>query len=188
MASLVSLPVLFFSTRYYLRYAAPGYRRERMSYAAMSGSVAETAEGARTIDAHRLGPRQVTRIEDNVRESFYSEMYTLLMRMVWFPTVEGAFAVAVAVDARLERMARHQRARLDRGRHDRDPLRRADQRSARPHRLVARRNSDRPDGARATGRRLGRAATIDPRAGRSRRMRPSPWTTCTTPTAPVTTS
>ncbi|HWD97047.1 MAG TPA: ABC transporter ATP-binding protein [Acidimicrobiales bacterium] len=97
VASLVSLPVLFFSTRYYLRYATPGYRRERMSYAAMSGSVAETAEGARTIDAHRLGPRQVTRIEDNVRESFYSEMYTLLLRMIWFPTVEGAFALAVAV-------------------------------------------------------------------------------------------
>ncbi len=97
LASLVSLPVLFFSTRYYLRYATPGYRRERMSYAAMSGSVAETAEGARTIDAHRLGPRQVSRIEENVRESFYSEMYTLLMRMIWFPTVEGAFAVAVAV-------------------------------------------------------------------------------------------
>jgi ABC-type multidrug transport system fused ATPase/permease subunit len=97
VASLVLLPVLFFSTRYYLRYATPGYRRERMSYATMSGSVAETAEGARTIDAHRLGPRQVTRIEDNVRESFYSEMYTLLMRMIWFPTVEGAFALAVAV-------------------------------------------------------------------------------------------
>lgn len=97
VASIVSLPVLFFSTRYYLRYATPGYRRERISYATMSGSVAETAEGARTIDAHRLGPRQATRIEDNVRESFYSEMYTLLLRMIWFPTVEGAFALAVAV-------------------------------------------------------------------------------------------
>jgi len=97
VASLVSLPVLFFSTRYYLRYATPGYRRERISYATMSGSVAETAEGARTIDAHRLGARQSDRIEDNVRESFYAEMYTLLLRMVWFPTVEGAFAVAIAV-------------------------------------------------------------------------------------------
>lgn len=96
VASLVSLPVLFFSTRWYLRYATPGYRRERISYASMSGTIAETAEGARTIDAHRLGPRQSARIESNVRESFYSEMYTLLMRMVWFPTVEGAFALAVA--------------------------------------------------------------------------------------------
>lgn len=96
VASLVSLPFLFFSTRYYLRYATPGYRRERISYATMSGSVAETAEGARTVDAHQLGDRQATRIEDNVRESFYSEMYTLLLRMVWLPTVEGAFVIAVA--------------------------------------------------------------------------------------------
>jgi ABC-type multidrug transport system fused ATPase/permease subunit len=96
LASLISLPFLFFSTRHYLRYATPGYRRERMSYAAMSGSVAETAEGARTVDAHRLGDRQAKRIEDSVRESFYVETYTLLLRMVWFPTVEGAFAVAVA--------------------------------------------------------------------------------------------
>ena len=96
VASLVSLPFLYFSTRYYLHYATPGYRRERMSYASMSGSVSETAEGARTIDAHRLGDRQVARIEGNIRESFYSEMYTLLMRLVWFPIVDSAFALAVA--------------------------------------------------------------------------------------------
>jgi ABC-type multidrug transport system fused ATPase/permease subunit len=96
VASLVSLPILFFSTRYYLHYATPGYRRERISYATMSGSVSETAEGARTVDAHRLGGRQGMRIEGNIRESFYSEMYTLLMRMVWFPTIESAFALAVA--------------------------------------------------------------------------------------------
>jgi ABC-type multidrug transport system fused ATPase/permease subunit len=96
VASLVSIPILFFSTRYYLHYATPGYRRERMSYATMSGSVSETAEGARTVDAHRLGRRQGRRIEGNIRESFYSEMYTLLMRMVWFPTIESAFALAVA--------------------------------------------------------------------------------------------
>jgi ABC-type multidrug transport system fused ATPase/permease subunit len=96
VASLISIPFLFFSTRHYLRYATPGYRRERISYATTSGSVAETAEGARTIDAYRLGPRQARRIEENVRESFYSEMYTLVMRLVWFPTVEGAFALSVA--------------------------------------------------------------------------------------------
>ena len=96
VASLVSLPFLFFSTRYYLHYATPGYRRERISYATMSGSVSETAEGARTVDAHRLGKRQGQRIDTNIRESFYSEMYTLLMRMVWFPTIESAFALAVA--------------------------------------------------------------------------------------------
>ena len=96
IASLVSIPILVVSTRHYLRYATPGYRRERVSYATLSGTIAETAEGARTVDAHRLGARQVGRIEGDVREAFYAEMYTLLMRMVWFPTVEGAFALAVA--------------------------------------------------------------------------------------------
>lgn len=97
VASLISIPFLILSTRYYLRYAMPGYRRERISYASMSGTVSETAEGARTVDAHQLGDRQSRRIEGNIRESFYAEMYTMLMRMVWFPIVESAFALSVAV-------------------------------------------------------------------------------------------
>jgi ABC-type multidrug transport system fused ATPase/permease subunit len=96
LGGLASLPFLYYSTRRYLRYAPPGYRRERMSYATTSGTVAETIEGARTVDAIRLGPRQRARIEGNVRESFYAEMYTLLLRMRWFPTVESAFGLAVA--------------------------------------------------------------------------------------------
>jgi ABC-type multidrug transport system fused ATPase/permease subunit len=95
-AGVVSAPFLVLSTRRYLRFARPGYMRERISYATMSGTVAETAEGARTVEAHRLGRRQSRRVDDNLRESFYAEMYTLLMRLVWFPTVESAFALAVA--------------------------------------------------------------------------------------------
>ena len=94
VATLVSTPFLFFSTRHYLRYATPGYRRERISYATMMGTIAETAEGARTIDALRLGQRQVERVRGDIRESFYSEMYTLLMRLVWFPIVESSYALA----------------------------------------------------------------------------------------------
>jgi ABC-type multidrug transport system fused ATPase/permease subunit len=97
VASLVSIPFLYFSTRHYLRYATPGYRRERISYATLSGTVSETSEGARTVDAHQLNERQVERIESNIRESFYSEIYTMLMRMVWFPIVESAFAFSIAV-------------------------------------------------------------------------------------------
>jgi len=96
IASVVSLPPIFFATRYYLRYATPGYRRERMSYATLAGTVSETAEGARTVDALQLGQRQLQRIEGNLRENFYAEMYTLLMRMIWFPIVESSFALAVA--------------------------------------------------------------------------------------------
>ncbi len=96
VACLFSLPPLFFATRHYLRYATPGYRRERMSYASLAGTVSETTEGARTVDALQLGERQNLRLEANFREAFYAEMYTLLMRMVWFPITESAFALAVA--------------------------------------------------------------------------------------------
>ncbi len=96
LAGLVSLPFLAFSTRRYLRFAAPGYLRERSSYSTLSGTVAETAEGARTIDAQRLNRRQQTRVESNIRESFYAEMYTLVLRMNWFPIVDGSFALAIA--------------------------------------------------------------------------------------------
>jgi ABC-type multidrug transport system fused ATPase/permease subunit len=96
VACLVSIPFLYFSTKRYLHFATPGYMRERISYAALSGTVSETAEGARTVDAQRLGPRQEERVNGNIRESFYSEMYTLLMRMIWFPIVESSFALSVA--------------------------------------------------------------------------------------------
>lgn len=96
LAALVSIPILYYATRHYVRYATPGYRRERISYATMSGTIAETVDGARTVEALGLAERQIQRIEGTIRESFYAEMYTLLLRMVWFPLVEGAFALAVA--------------------------------------------------------------------------------------------
>lgn len=96
IASVLSLPPIYVATRHYLRYATPGYRRERMSYAALAGVVAETADGARTVDALQLGARQRQRIAGTLREAFYAEMYTLLMRMVWFPITESSFALAVA--------------------------------------------------------------------------------------------
>ena len=96
IGAVVSIPFLIFSTRTYLKFAPPGYRRERMSYATMSGTISETAEGARTIDAHQLSSRQSRRIEGDINESYFSEIYTLLLRMNWFPTVESAFALAVA--------------------------------------------------------------------------------------------
>ena len=87
-------PVL--STRRYLRYAPAGYLRERAAYATMSGTVAETVEGARTVDALRLSARQASRIDDDLSEAFDAEMYTLSLRLRWFPAVEFAYALAAA--------------------------------------------------------------------------------------------
>ena len=107
VASLVSLPVLFFSTRCYLRYATPGYRRERISYATMSGTVAETAEGARTIDAHRLGtaPGDAHRGQ-RPRVLLLRDVHAVDANGV-VPHGRGRLRPRGRCDARLERMARH---------------------------------------------------------------------------------
>jgi ABC-type multidrug transport system fused ATPase/permease subunit len=96
LAGLVALPLLTLSTRRYLRYAGPGYTRERIAYASLFGSISEAAEGARTIDALRLNRRQRARVESNINETFLSEMYTLSMRLWWFPITEANFAFSVA--------------------------------------------------------------------------------------------
>lgn len=93
---LVAVPILVASTRRYLRYAPAGYLRERAAYATMSGTVAETVEGARTVEALRLAHRQVRRVDADLGEAFDAEYYTLSLRLRWFPTVEFAYALAAA--------------------------------------------------------------------------------------------
>ena len=96
LAALVALPLLTLSTKRYLNFAGPGYTRERIAYATLFGSISEAAEGARTIDALRLNRRQRMRVESNINETFLSEMYTLSMRLWWFPITEANFAFSVA--------------------------------------------------------------------------------------------
>jgi len=62
LASLVSPAILFFSTRYYLHYATPGYRRERMSYAHYVGLAPKRPKARATVDAHTARKRRASRI------------------------------------------------------------------------------------------------------------------------------
>jgi ABC-type multidrug transport system fused ATPase/permease subunit len=93
---VVGVPILWWSTRWYLRYAPDGYLRERATYAVMNGVVTETVDGARTVDALRLGARRRSRIDEALRASFDAERYTLRLRMTWFPQVEFAYLLPVA--------------------------------------------------------------------------------------------
>jgi ABC-type multidrug transport system fused ATPase/permease subunit len=93
---VVALPILWLSTRRYLRYATAGYLRERAAYAVLSGTMSETVEGARTVDALRLGERQIRRVDDDLTEAYDAERYTLGLRLRWFPAVELAYGLAVA--------------------------------------------------------------------------------------------
>ena len=96
-AVVVGFPLLWFSTRWYLRYAPDGYLRERATYAVMNGVVTESVDGARTVDALRLGRRRRARIDAAIGDAYDAEMYTLRLRMWWFPQVEVAYLLPVAV-------------------------------------------------------------------------------------------
>ncbi|MBA3233722.1 MAG: ABC transporter ATP-binding protein [Propionibacteriales bacterium] len=90
---VLGVPLLFVATRWYLKRARDGYLRESASYAAINASLAETAEGARTVEALRLERRRLERINADITESFEAERYTLYLRTVWFPSAEIGYLV-----------------------------------------------------------------------------------------------
>ncbi len=94
---VVGVPIIWLSTRRYLRRAPDGYLRERASYAVLNGVVGETVDGARTVDALGLAALRRRRVDEALRETFEAESYTLRLRLAWFPQVEFAYLLPVAV-------------------------------------------------------------------------------------------
>ncbi|MFG1947994.1 ABC transporter ATP-binding protein [Nonomuraea sp. NPDC048826] len=92
---LLASPLLFFSTRWYLRRARDGYLRENAAYAEMTEGLAETVEGARAVEALGLERRRRERADRDIAGSFAAERYTLGLRTVWFPSVELGYVVPV---------------------------------------------------------------------------------------------
>jgi ABC-type multidrug transport system fused ATPase/permease subunit len=93
---VVGLPIIWFGTRWYLRYAPAGYLWERASYATMTGTVGETVEGGRTVEALGLAAERVRRVDEDLTEAYRAERRTLYLRTIWFPTVEFAYSLPVA--------------------------------------------------------------------------------------------
>src|SRR5215211_4166842 len=85
---LVVVPLLWASTRWYLRRAPAGYLREMAAWSRLTGGVAETVEGGRTVEALGLQQRRIRRTDDDIREEYRAERYTLFLRTVWFPAIE----------------------------------------------------------------------------------------------------
>jgi ABC-type multidrug transport system fused ATPase/permease subunit len=91
----VVVPILWVSTRWYLKRARAGYLREGAAWSRLTAGIAETVEGGRTIDALRLQRRRIGRTDDDIREQFAAERYTMFLRTVWFPVVESAYVIPV---------------------------------------------------------------------------------------------
>ncbi|MGW5194037.1 ABC transporter ATP-binding protein [Kribbella sp. NPDC004138] len=89
------VPLLWLSTKWYLRRAKDGYLRENAAYAQMTSSLAETVEGARTVEALRRYDDRVRRGDADIRGSYLAERYTLFLRTVYFPAAELGYLVPV---------------------------------------------------------------------------------------------
>lgn len=92
---LAGVPLLLAVTRWYLRRAAPAYLRESAAYATLNGTITESVEGARTVDALGLGARRRARVDADLREAFAAESATLDLRSVLFPGVDTSFVLPV---------------------------------------------------------------------------------------------
>ena len=92
---LAGVPLLLAAVRWYLKRATAGYLRESAAYATIFGTITETVEGARTVDALGLGARRRRRLNEDVREAFEAERYTLRLRTVLFPLIDTAFLMPV---------------------------------------------------------------------------------------------
>jgi ABC-type multidrug transport system fused ATPase/permease subunit len=93
---IAGVPTLVIGTRWYLRRAPQTYLAERAAYAVLAGTLGETVEGGRTVDALRLGEERVRRIDADLADAYRWERRGLYLRTIWFPTAEFAYALPVA--------------------------------------------------------------------------------------------
>ena len=90
---LIAVPPLVVATRWYAKRAPAGYQREMRANAVITGTVADTATGARTVEAMRLQQARIDATDADLREAYAAERYTLFLRTVWFPSVEASYVV-----------------------------------------------------------------------------------------------
>ncbi|MCX5195631.1 ABC transporter ATP-binding protein/permease [Streptomyces sp. NBC_00249] len=93
---LVAVPVLWLSTRWYLRRARAGYLRANASYAHLTDHLSETVAGARTVEALRLQRRRRRRTDADIAASYAAELRTLNLRSVYLPIADTGYILPVA--------------------------------------------------------------------------------------------
>ncbi|HEV2796016.1 MAG TPA: ABC transporter ATP-binding protein, partial [Nocardioides sp.] len=92
---LLALPPLVAGLRWYLSRARPGYERESASYSQITTTLAETVQGARTVESLGLGDQRIASGDADCKASYEAERYTLRLRTVFFPSMEIAYLLPV---------------------------------------------------------------------------------------------
>jgi ABC-type multidrug transport system fused ATPase/permease subunit len=91
----VAVPIITVGTRWYLRRAPAGYLRQSAVYSTVTDGLAETVDGARTVDALRRERQRIERTDADLRRTWLAEKYTLFLRTVWFPVIELGYVLPV---------------------------------------------------------------------------------------------
>jgi ABC-type multidrug transport system fused ATPase/permease subunit len=86
--TLLTVPPILLTSRWYLKRARTGYLNTNASYSAMIENLAATVEGARAVEALRLGTRHVAQTDRDIAASYQTERYTLRLRNVFWPIVD----------------------------------------------------------------------------------------------------
>jgi ABC-type multidrug transport system fused ATPase/permease subunit len=97
LAWVLAVPPILLASRWYFRRAPQAYRSEMGAYGDVNAAVAESADAGRTIEGYRLGPARVDLTDRRVAGWLDWEWYTLYLRSVWFPSVEAAYVLPLAV-------------------------------------------------------------------------------------------
>ena len=94
---LVIVPPIGVVFRWYMRRAPEGYLAESARYADLTDGLAETVDGARTVEALGLQQHRIRRTDEDLRRQFAAERYTLRLRCVFWPTTESCYILPVAL-------------------------------------------------------------------------------------------
>ncbi|WNV90773.1 ABC transporter ATP-binding protein [Umezawaea sp. Da 62-37] len=96
LCGLVASPVLWLSTRWYLRRARDAYLAEARANSEQAEHLAATAQGARTVEALGLQRRRIASGDERIAIGMAAKCRTLVLRNVWFPILDFAHALPVA--------------------------------------------------------------------------------------------
>jgi len=90
------VPPIWAVTRWYVKRAPAGYLRESASWGELTDSLAETTQGARTVEALQLAQERRSRADADIAACYAAEMYTLRLRTVFLPAAEASYILPLA--------------------------------------------------------------------------------------------
>ena len=94
---LVIVPPIAVVFRWYMKRAPEGYLAESARFADMTDGLAETVDGARTVEALGLQQHRISRTDEDIRRQYAAERYTLRLRCVFWPTTESCYILPVSL-------------------------------------------------------------------------------------------